>query len=79
MPRYFFDVEDGDKTVDEQGMTIESRGTVEFMALRTLLDIARFELLHSDERGLAVSVRDEAGAEIYRTELLVRSAWSAGG
>lgn len=75
MPRYFFDVEDGDKTVDEQGMMIESRETVEAMALRALLDIARFELLRSKESGLSVTVRDEAGVEVYRTELSVSSAW----
>lgn len=75
MPRYFFDVEDADTTVDERGMDIESLETVEAVALRTLLDIARFELLRSNERGLSVTVRDEAGVEIFRTELAVTSAW----
>ncbi len=75
MPRYFFDIEDGERTIDEQGTVLESPGAVEAVALRTMLDIARYEMMRSNERGLAVSVRDETGTEVYRTELTVRAAW----
>ena len=75
MPRYFFDVEDGERTVDEQGTALNGPEEVAALAMRTLLDIARLEVIKQDERALSVTVRDEAGAKLYRTELTVRSAW----
>nr|WP_137827767.1 hypothetical protein [Methylobacterium sp. L1A1] len=75
MPLYFFDIEDGEQTADEQGTMLERPGSVEAVALKTMLDIARFDRMRSNERGLAVSVRDETGTEVYRTELTVRAAW----
>ena len=75
MPRYFFDVLDGDITADDDGKMVESRGAVEAIALRIMLDVARFELMKSSENGLSVIVRDESGTEVYRTELTVRAGW----
>lgn len=75
MSRYFFDVENGGLTVDEEGTELDGDEAVSSLAMRTLLDIARFEVLAHDERQMSVTARDEAGMPVYRTELTVRAAW----
>lgn len=75
MSRYFFDVENGGLTVDEEGTELNGDEAVASLAMRTLLDIARFEVLAHNERQMSVTARDEAGMPVYRTELTVRAAW----
>lgn len=78
MPRYYFDVEDGGLTADEDGEVLDTPDKVAPKAMRALLDIARFEVMQKNERQLSVSVRDEAGVQVYRAELTVRAGWVIG-
>lgn len=75
MPRYFFDVEDGDRTVDEVGMELEGPRAAAVEAMKTLLEIGRFEVVIKDERRLTVVVRDESGKSVYRTEMAIEADW----
>lgn len=75
MPRYFFDVENADLTRDEEGLMLDDPEAVAATAMRTLLDIARFEVIRQNERQMSVTVRDEAGTLLYRTELSIRAGW----
>ncbi|EHP95005.1 DUF6894 family protein [Methylorubrum extorquens] len=75
MPRYFFDVEDGDRTVDEVGMELEGPRAAAVEAMKTLLEIGRFEVVIKDERRLTGVVRDESGKSVYRTEMAIEADW----
>ena len=75
MPRYFFDVEDGDRTVDEVGMELEGARVAAIEAMKTLLDVGRFEVVIKNERRLTVVVRDESGKSVYRTEMAIEADW----
>ncbi|MEE7459822.1 hypothetical protein MPAR168_23455 [Methylorubrum populi] len=75
MPRYFFDVEDGESTTDEEGTVLTGRDQVAAEAMKTMLEIAAFEATVKDERGLSVTARDEAGRKVYRTSLTIRAEW----
>lgn len=78
MSRYYFDVENGGLTVDEEGTELDGSDAVAALAMRTLLDIARFEVVAHDERQMSVTARDAAGLPVYRTELTVRAGWLVG-
>lgn len=75
MPRYFFDVEDGDRTVDEVGMELEGARAAAIQAMKTLLDVGRFEVVIKNERRLTVIVRDESGKPVYRSEMAIEADW----
>lgn len=75
MPRYFFDVEDGDRTVDNVGMELEGPRAAAVAAMKTLLDVGRFEVVIKNERRLTVVVRDESGKSVYRTEMAIEADW----
>jgi C4-type Zn-finger protein len=74
-PRYFFDVEDGDRTVDEVGMELEGLRAAAVKAMKTLLEVGRFEVVIKNERRLTVVVRDESGKSVYRTEMAIEADW----
>ena len=75
VPRFYFDVEDGGMTTDEEGVVLASSDEVAPNALRLLVDIARFEVISKNERRLSVTVRDEGGRPIYRSKLTVEAEW----
>lgn len=75
MSLYYFDVENGGLTVDEEGTELDGDEAVASLAMRTLLDIARYEVVVHQERQMSVTARDEAGIPVYRTELTVRAGW----
>ncbi|GAB6844080.1 hypothetical protein HNR00_001686 [Methylorubrum rhodinum] len=78
MPRYYFDVENGGLTVDEEGTELDETEAVASLAMRTLLDIARFEVVAHNERRMSVTARDADGLPVYRTELTVQAGWLVG-
>ncbi|MER2249672.1 hypothetical protein ABS772_07060 [Methylorubrum podarium] len=67
MPRYFFVVEDGERTVDEEGMELKGPDAAAAAALSILLDVGRFEVI----------VRDESGKRIYQSNLTIQAGWMA--
>lgn len=75
MPRYFFDVEDGERTVDEEGIELEDHRAAAAAAMKTLLDVGRFEVVVRNERRLDVVVRDEDGRSVYRAGMAIEADW----
>jgi hypothetical protein len=68
MPRYYFDLRDGDDlAVDEEGMELRDIASVQEEAARSLADMARDavrspEYMRSQIHRMAIEVRDETGA-----------------
>jgi hypothetical protein len=65
MPRYFFDLRDGDElAVDEEGLELKTVQAAQAEAAKSLADMAR-DLVHtttsSSTHQLAIEVRDGAG------------------
>jgi hypothetical protein len=66
MPRYYFDIRDeGDLTIDEEGMEFSDTQAVQEEAARSLADMARDEVrsgtIPSKNRHMAIEVRDDGG------------------
>ena len=75
MLRYASDAEDGDRTVYGVGMKLEGPRAAVVAAMKTLLDVGRFEIVFKNERPLTVIVRDESGKFVCRTEMAIEAAW----
>ena len=65
MPRYYFDLIDGDgQSVDEEGMELPSLPAAQAEAAQSLADMSR-DALHdlegSSKRFMAIEVRDDTG------------------
>ena len=75
MPRFYFDIEDGARSIDEEGVMLADRKHVELTAIRSLFDIARDDPQVMSGSPMTISVRDAAGETIYRATLDLRAAW----
>jgi branched-subunit amino acid aminotransferase/4-amino-4-deoxychorismate lyase len=70
MPRYFFDIHDGDHfTPDYVGIELASIQAAKNEAKKALPDIVKDELPDGDRRNFVVVVKDEVGHEIVRVTL----------
>ncbi len=66
MPRYFFDIHDGeDFTPDYVGIELEGLEAAKAEAKKALPDIAKDEMPDGDRRDFVV-VKDEVGHEVLR-------------
>lgn len=78
MPRFFFDTDDGDRTIrDEEGQDLNDAETARRVALDVLPDMARDKLPDGDERTFVASLRDERGTVLYVATLSLRGEWRA--
>jgi hypothetical protein len=77
MPRYFFDVDDGEGAFrDTTGTSIKSLEAVRAEAIALLPNIARDELPDGrDDRRFAVRVRDRQGHYIFEASLTLAARW----
>jgi hypothetical protein len=76
MPRYFFDIEDnGELTVDDEGLELSSEKAVRDEAIRALPELAKDELPDGAQHSFWVKVRDESGAYIFQASLELKSGW----
>lgn len=76
MPRFFFDVSDGEKlTTDEIGLELGDLERVRSEAIDALPDLAREQLPDGDERVFAVQARDEAGRVVFTATLSFKAQW----
>ena len=77
MPRFYFDVFDGETTtVDKIGLDVDNDlQQVRNLAIDALPDIARERLPDGDRAEFTVTVRDEAGFDIFRAILSFRAEW----
>ena len=78
MPRYFFDIADGDKSGhDDEGLNFPDIKAARAGALQALGEIARDELPDGDCRDFSVSIRDQAGQVLLTATLTLRVEPSA--
>ena len=78
MPRYFFDTDDGERSLrDEEGSEFPSARDAHDAAVRLLPDIARDALRDGKGTRFAATVRDERGQPIVRVTLSLRTEWLA--
>lgn len=66
MPRYYFDIRnEGDLTIDQEGLEFSDTQAVQEEAARSLADMARDEvrsgMTPSKNRRMTIEVRDDAG------------------
>lgn len=79
MPRYYFDITDGDVLVrDEFGADCADGPDARDQAVAILFDIAAEKLPDSDRHGFAAAVRDEAGQVVYEARLSLDGRWWPG-
>lgn len=75
MPRYYFDIHDGeDLVIDLDGIVCETN-QISDQAVSVLPDIARESLPDGPNRAFWVKVRAEDGAYVYRASLVLSTAW----
>ncbi|MCE4226739.1 hypothetical protein HCU64_23640 [Methylobacterium sp. C25] len=78
MPRYFFDVADGDRHVrDEEGLELPDGESARREAICSLLDIARDELPDGDHRSFVITVRDGDETSLLSARLALDAKWLA--
>lgn len=76
MPRYFFDVFDGEKLIrDEIGIELAGLENVRIAAIDALPDIARDELPDGDQRVFSVQARDEENRVVFKASLDFKAEW----
>lgn len=68
MPRYFFDVQDGEGVfVDETGMDLPDMETAIREARRALADMMRDNLRDQAAQALLICIRDDADGQVVLT------------
>ncbi len=80
MPHFFFDTDDGDRSVhDSEGMDLPNPEEARRLVLGVLPDMARNNVPDGYRRTFAIAVRDKAGTTIYRATLSLEGEWISGG
>lgn len=75
MPLFFFDLrDDGGLHRDQVGEALDTGEAVEGMVALLLADMVRHELSGSNGQHRVCEVRDEAGAVLYRGEMMFRGS-----
>ena len=79
MPRFFFDTHDGEnRFLDEVGVDLATADDVPGEAFGLLRDMTHHRMPHG-ETVLTASVRDLAGAVIFRATMTIVSDWGPAG
>ena len=70
MPRYYFDIRDGEYVQkDNEGTVLNGLPEVKAQAVKTLPDVAQDELPGNDRREFVVEVKDENGRAVLVARL----------
>ena len=76
MPRYYFDIDDGETaSEDDEGLELSGLAEARYRAISVLPNIAQEVLPDGDEREFSVIVRDSKGAALFRAALSFRGEW----
>ena len=76
MPKYFFDIYDGEQQIrDDTGVDLSGPDAARDAAIGVLPNIARDELPDGDKREFVAVVRDESGRKIFRAALSLVAEW----
>jgi hypothetical protein len=70
VPRFFFDIHDGeDFTPDREGLDLDDLEAAKAEAKRTLPEIVKDEMPDGNRRDFTVDVKDAAGQLVWRVTL----------
>lgn len=70
MPRFFFDLEDnGSLSSDEEGFECRSLSSAKAEAVKTLAEMTKDALPGTDNRTLAIKVRDKSRRLVLKAEV----------
>lgn len=75
MPRFFFDISDGDLTRDDEGIEFPNAHAARDAAIRVLPDVARDHMGRRDSREVVVLMRNEAGTALFTAALTLTTKW----
>ena len=76
MPRYFFDIDDGERQDrDDVGQDLPDLKAARDAAIEVLPDIARDVLPDGDRRDITSSVRTDHGGVVFRAKLSLTAEW----
>lgn len=76
MPRYFFDIHDGERfTPDDTGLEFPDARAARDKAVSALPDIARDLMPDGQKRVFVVAIRDETGTTLFRAALSFMEEW----
>ena len=75
MPRYFFDISDGNLTRDDAGTEFPNAHAARDAAINVLPDIARQEIGVRGSREVLVLVRDENDRALFTAALTLTAKW----
>ena len=76
MPLYFFDIQDREKlSHDDIGIECGTREAVRDAAIEALPDLAKDLRPDVQRHSIIVSVRDEAGKNVFRASLTLDAGW----
>lgn len=80
MPRFFFDLNDGEREIrDGQGVALPDLQAARDAAISILPDLAREELPDGDRRVFVCKLRDENGTVLFIATLSLVAEWVADG
>jgi hypothetical protein len=72
MPRYFFDLKDGEELIcDEEGLELNSIQAAQAEAAKSLADMVRDVVQHApplNTHHMAIEVRDDAGCPVMQVK-----------
>ncbi len=75
MPRFFFDIQDGQLIPDDIGTEFPNAHAARDAAIRILPDIAREKMSLGKSRQVAVLMRDETGQALFAASLILSAEW----
>jgi hypothetical protein len=76
MPRFFFDIDDGERrTRDDVGLDFADAQNARDKAVSALPDIARDVMPDGQQRDFFVTMRDDSGRPIFKASLSLRTEW----
>lgn len=76
MPRYYFDVDDGERFIrDDEGTDCRDVMAARAEAIAVLPDVVRWVLPDGDRRTIVSWVRDAAGRNVLAATLALSTEW----
>lgn len=75
MARYFFDVDDGDLSRDDEGLDFVSVDAACDQALASLPDIAKGCVSERTKEEVSITVRDGGDRAVFRATLVIKAEW----
>jgi hypothetical protein len=76
VPKFYFDIDDGDRTIDDdEGLDLADVMVARAQAIAVLPEIARDHVGERDSQDFVSVVRDEGGRPVFRAKLSLVTEW----